>query len=218
MTSTSEFSHAIFYLRLIERFVITGLVLAVAVIVLIAFWRTVHRIDFNVEKEKVGVAGTTLIATPVLVLLILVGFAWVVLTNGISLEIATQNPAPTTPEQPDRQPKQPPESGALSKPVVVVEKYNGSNSTGENVAELLPSFNCAFAHVQNPTPEQERAIRLVKAEALLAHWPAPWTAEKETFRKWAIGDPGATANGQSGAVPNGNITQLFHNVDRDCNR
>jgi hypothetical protein len=172
MTLMSEFAHTIFYLRIIERFVITGLVLAVAVIVLIAFWRTVHRIDFNVAKEKVGVAGTTLVATPVLVLLILVGFAWVVLTNNISLEIGTQKPAPTTSEQSDRQPKPAAESVAIPKSVIVEERYNGVNSVGENVAEFLPDYNCAFAHVQNLTPEQERAIRLMKADVLLSHWPA----------------------------------------------
>jgi hypothetical protein len=200
----SEFAHTIMYLRIIERFVITGLVLATAVIVLIAFWRTVHRIDFNVEKDKVGVAGTTLVATPVLVLLILVGFAWVVLTNSISVEVGTQTPVPVTPEQPGH-------------PVIVVEKYTGLNSAGENVAELLPSYNCAFTHVQNPTPEQERAIRLIKADVLLEHWPARWNDEKETFRKWATGDAAATANGQGVAVPNGDITHLFHNVGRNCN-
>lgn len=193
-----DFAHVILLLRIIERFVITGLILVVAVVVLIAFWRTVHRIDFNVTKEKVGVAGTTLIATPILVLLILVGFAWVALNNKISLETSTQSPAPAVPGQS----KQPPEG-------VEVVKFNGLNPVEENVAELLPDYNCAFSQLQNLTPAQERAVRLIKAEALLSHWPTQWNGEKDIFRNWV--KDGSTP-------PNGNITQLFHDVGRNCKR
>jgi hypothetical protein len=208
----AEFAHTVFYLRVIERLAISGLVSAVALVILVAFWRTVHRVDFNVTREKIGLAGTTLIATPVLVLLILVGFAWVVLTNKISLDVAMQSP-----QEVNRSILAPSEAnktgqGSAQQPVVIHEDMSGITDIDVNVAALLLEFNCALSHVANPPSELEISARKLKVVALLPKLPPDWTKEeKKVLYDWAMGANDSKA-------PRADATRIMSGVSQDCGR
>jgi hypothetical protein len=193
-----EYIKAIFLLRVAERFLLTGIILAIALVVLIAFWRTVHRIEFNVTKDKLGVAGTTLIATPILVLLILVGFSWVALTNRISLEASNQ------PVAPDKPPKdEPPAPGGT--------RLSGAFSADDNFADTLLAFNCAVSKTPSLTSRQDAAINRMKANEIIAHWQANWGDDKakEDFWRWAT-------EADNSVAPAGDITRSFHGKDSQC--
>jgi hypothetical protein len=187
-----------FILRLIERFTLTAIVLIIAVAVLVAFWRTVHRIEFSVAKEKVGVAGATLIATPVLVLLALIGFTWVVLTNQIKLETEGPNNVGDHP-QPNVLPG--------TQHTIVV----GAAGTGENVASVLQALNCA-ARSPNLKQADREGIERLKAIELYSNWPDNLDLkEKETFRKWAF-----EKNNSDSVTPSGDVLQLLNARDPKC--
>ena len=155
----------IFILRLIERFTLTAIVLIIAVAVLVAFWRTVHRIEFSVTKEKVGVAGATLLATPVLVLLTLIGFTWVVLTNQIKLE-TNGIIAPPAPDKPNC-----PSAGCQT-------VLMGAAGTGENVASVLQALNCASRN-PNLKPADREGIERLKAIELYSNGQTTSTRRKK---------------------------------------
>jgi hypothetical protein len=204
------YSQTIFVLRIIERFALTGIILAIAFAVLIAFWRTVHRIDFSVTREKVGVAGATLIATPVLVLLTLIGFTWVVLTNPISIETETR--VSRSPNQTGADPLTKPDDASVAPETTRRSKYVGIVPLEKNVATALFNFNCALARVPNLTSAETDAIKLLKADELYWHWPSKWgDAERETFYKWAIDHDGR-------AAPKGDVLAMLDDLDPVCKR
>jgi hypothetical protein len=156
----------------------------------------VHRIDFSITKEKVGVAGATLIATPVLVLLMLIGFTWVVLTNQIKVETDGTKLVP---------------SGS---PVAGPNGHFsaiGAAGNGANVTSVLQAMNCAKKN-RNLKPVDRDAIERLKAYALLENWPDNLDQkEKETFRRWALEKDNSDA-----VVPSGDLLQLFNAEDLKC--
>ena len=76
--------------RIGERITLSALILIVAIVVMIAFWRSVQKIDFRITRENVGTGGSVLLGTPIFVLLTLVGYAFVSLSNPISVKIPNE--------------------------------------------------------------------------------------------------------------------------------
>ena len=199
-----DYIKTVFVLRLIERFTLTAIVLVIALVVLVAFWRTVHRIEFSVMKEKMGVAGATLIATPVLVLLALMGFTRVVLTNPIKLEASGSKPI-----EPPARPCETSDNAASS-PNPSYINLSGATGTKANVASVLLALNCAKARSRGLKQAELDAIDLLKANELYANWPDGLDAkQKEIFWKWALHEPKAE-------VPSGDVLQVFHARDPRC--
>jgi hypothetical protein len=77
----------ILYFRMAERLTLTTVIVLIALVVMVGFWRTVQKIDLT-EGGKLGIAGSFAFSTPVFVLLTIVGYTWVSLTNQITLETA----------------------------------------------------------------------------------------------------------------------------------
>lgn len=71
--------------RMLERLTLTAVILGVSLVVMVGFWRTVTRVDLS-DGGKLGVAGSVTLATPVFVLLGIVGYAWVSLSNPLKVE------------------------------------------------------------------------------------------------------------------------------------
>jgi hypothetical protein len=70
--------------RIGERITLTIVVLLVALVVMVGFWRTVQRVKVD-DGGKLGVAGSVVLSTPVFVLMTIVGYAWVSLAHPISI-------------------------------------------------------------------------------------------------------------------------------------
>ncbi|MEV8467719.1 hypothetical protein AB0T83_13125 [Fluviibacterium sp. DFM31] len=70
--------------RIAERLTLTAVVLLVALVVMIGFWRTVQKINLA-EGAPLGLGGSFVFSTPVFVLLALIGYAWVSLEHPIEV-------------------------------------------------------------------------------------------------------------------------------------
>ena len=67
--------------RIDERITLSALILIIAIIVMIAFRRSVQKIDSRITKENIGTGGSVLLGTPIFVLLTPVGYAFVSLVE-----------------------------------------------------------------------------------------------------------------------------------------
>lgn len=74
----------ILYFRMAERLALTVVIVLVSLIVMVSFWRTVQKIDLT-DGGKLGLAGSFAFSTPVFVLLTIIGYAWVSLSNEIMI-------------------------------------------------------------------------------------------------------------------------------------
>ena len=73
--------------RIGERITLSALIL---IIMMIAFWRPVQKIDFRITQKNIGTGGSVLLGTPIFVLLTLVGYAFVSLSNPITVKTPTE--------------------------------------------------------------------------------------------------------------------------------
>ncbi|NDW02022.1 hypothetical protein [Salipiger sp. PrR002] len=77
--------NSLLYFRMAERLALTAVIVLVALVVMIGFWRTVQKFNLT-DGGKLGIAGSFAFSTPVFVLLTIVGYAWVSLTNEITVD------------------------------------------------------------------------------------------------------------------------------------
>lgn len=70
--------------RIAERLGLSLIVLLVALVVMVGFWRSVQKLDVS-DGGKLGVAGSFALSTPVFVLLAIIGYAWVSLSFPIQV-------------------------------------------------------------------------------------------------------------------------------------
>jgi len=76
--------------RIGKRITLSALILNIAIIMMIAFWRSVQKIDFRTTKENIGTGGSVLLGTPIFVFLTLVGYSFVSLSNPITVKTPTE--------------------------------------------------------------------------------------------------------------------------------
>ncbi|MEM9577415.1 MAG: hypothetical protein AAF999_10425 [Pseudomonadota bacterium] len=109
--------------RMSERLLLTGLVIVVALVVLVGFWKTVQRVTIK-DGGAVGLAGSIALSTPVFALLSIILYAWVSLSHPIAF----------TPGTPD-------ETGAAAEIAAA-----GSGGGGQFTGAVNPQ-----SHLQTPT-------------------------------------------------------------------
>lgn len=71
--------------RMVERAIVFIFVTGLCVVLVIAYRKAVQRLDFNVAADKVGAGGTFIMAMPVFLLLVMVGFGFIVFSQPISV-------------------------------------------------------------------------------------------------------------------------------------
>ena len=159
--------------RLGERLTLTLVVLLVAFIVMVGFWRTVQEIHIS-EGEKLGVSGTFVLSTPIFVLLTVIGYSWVSLSHPIQL---TNNPLATD--------EQVAEATASSQFVAAspVRQATSSKDLAETQGEIR-SLNCLAGASLNE--RDERALSSVKLTLMSAVWQESW-GNVTDFARWARG-------------------------------
>lgn len=77
---------SVIYLRMLERFVMTAVVIIVAAVVMIGFWKSIQKIDLKGSPEGFGLAGSFVLSTPVFALVALITYAAISLQNPISVQ------------------------------------------------------------------------------------------------------------------------------------
>lgn len=184
MMATSDL---IVLFRIGERLTLTLVVLIVAAIVMIGFWRTVQRVDLT-EGGKLGVAGSFAFSTPVFVLLTIVGYAYVSLSAPITV----------TPPQGGADAQfaggdMPGFIGVMPPPPTDAPDTTDDPDHARALAERkIRSLNC-LAQGRDLTARQEDDLALVKLDLMAPVWAQDWGA-LPAFRDWATGiDPAPPA-------------------------
>lgn len=70
--------------RMAERLTLTMVIVLAVIVVMAGFWRGVSRLEF--DGSNAGLGGSVMLATPVLMVAVLVGYAWVSLNAPVTVD------------------------------------------------------------------------------------------------------------------------------------
>lgn len=98
MTQYEAITMAVVF-RVGERIALSAIIVVIACIVMIAFWRSVQRIELMTSGERFGGAGTIVLSTPIFVLLALVGYTYISFSNPIAVSFSNENNKTDTTER-----------------------------------------------------------------------------------------------------------------------
>ena len=193
--SVEDFAIYAFAARLIERFVLTGLVLIIAIVVMVSFWRTLQKVDFKVSRDDIGASGTVVLATPVFMVLFLGGFAGIVLSypinvnvTGLSEEVSEETEA----------------NAGASRQVALIGMSPSASIT--DVTALISDINCAEAAGEF-SPALSDALRDLKLAQMQVVWQPDW-GDSAAFRQWVMGS--------DVVLPDARASQVFFQRNLPC--
>jgi len=170
-----DFVQTVFAARLAERFALTGLIAVLSVVIIIAFWRSMTKLDFELSDKSISLGSGTVIATPVLALGVLTALAWASFSNPISLSARDADG----------------EIEAVVRGILPSADTSGTLSTPE-VSQILRLINCAEA--SSPLVSAATTAPL-KRDLMRAHWdPVAW-GNATTLDGWLNGDRTLTSAG-----------------------
>lgn len=150
-----------------------------AVVVTVGFWRSLQNIDFTLSKGPIGGGGTLVLATPVLTMLALIGFAWVSFSNPIAYGVAAAPPAATD------------TSTMASTPSI---DFRGStpNPAAQDLAtrrlqviQHIRNLNCIAKRTASLSPTQVNAFAQAKFALMTQVWDPAW-GDLDAFAQWLI--------------------------------
>jgi hypothetical protein len=164
--------------RIGERLTLTAVVLLVALVVMIGFWRTVQKIDVA-DGGKIGLAGSVVFSTPVFVLLAIIGYAWVSLEHPITVapEATVAGEAQFAAQG----------SGAFIG-AAPMDDAQTEDDPGYDLAvaeRRVRSLNCLAAG-QAPSARVEDDLAQVKLALMAPVWQPEW-GPRAAFADWAAG-------------------------------
>jgi hypothetical protein len=177
--------------RIAERLTLTLVVLLVALVVMIGFWRTVQKIDLA-EGARLGLGGSFVFSTPVFVLLAIIGYAWVSLEHPITVAPRAGSGGTEVAQV---------EGGSFigAAPVAGAPESDGYDLA--TVQRRLRSLNC-LAETQALSARTEDDLAQVKLGLMAAVWQPDWGSQ-EAFADWALGIGSAPPEGAAQAVYDG---------------
>ncbi|MCA8881597.1 MAG: hypothetical protein KDA73_16950 [Rhodobacteraceae bacterium] len=207
MTITSD---QIVLFRIVERLTLTVIVLLVAAVVMIGFWRSVQKLDIT-QGGKIGVAGSFAFSTPVFVLLAIIGYAYVSLSFPIEVSAPAAQPDTVTAEAGARRflgvggDAAPPATSAASLARLPAALPDPDYELGQ-AQRLVRAINCVASRA---APDERLETDLIRAKlAVLAPvWPATW-GDRSAF--------GDAVLGISGEPPHPLALEVFDRVDSTC--
>lgn len=195
----------ILYFRMAERLALTVVIVLVSLTVMVSFWRTVQKIDLT-DGGKLGLAGSFAFSTPVFVLLTIIGYAWVSLSNEIM--IGENNAAMMGAGQ---RVETDPELQALLREMRTEEQKTTPPTDRANdlsrLEEKLWAINCAAREQDLPQPVQ-RGLVTAKLALIEPLWdPVLWGPFAQ-FETWA--------RSGAGPAPAEVPKALYEGVDPRC--
>lgn len=72
--------------RISERLILSSIVITISIILIIAFWKSLQKIDFDIKSESNSIRANMVFATPIFVLLILVCFSLISFSHPILMQ------------------------------------------------------------------------------------------------------------------------------------
>lgn len=194
------------YLRMGERLVLTAVIVGLALVVSAGFWKSLQKLQFSAEKS-VGLSGNVVLATPVLVLLALVGYAWVTLNAPVTVS-APPLPAPAGTQHAD--------VGNLAlqggefTAIVETDDAGDMDINRVRALEQLRSLNCLArraAATEPLSPRLEDDFAAAKLALIGAVWDPDW-GDYIALADWAMGF--------TDAIPGGEAQRLFDDIQPVC--
>jgi hypothetical protein len=164
-----------FAFRIGERIAISLVVIAVAMVVTLGFWRTIQKVDFTLSQEKLSGGGSFVLATPVFALLALIGFAWVSFSHPVSVALPAAGATQAAAAGPVSM-----MGAAPARPEADVGFRRGE-ATGQ-----IRSLNCIAGKASGVAERDVDALARVKLGLMLPVWDPGW-GEAEAFRRWVLG-------------------------------
>ena len=166
-------------LRVGERVVLSLIVILLALICTLGFWRSLQKVDFSLARDKLSGSASVVLATPVFALLALIAFAWVSFSNPISITPPAPAPAP----------------GALQ--TAAAPSFIGATPTAEapvtefergRTAEMIRALNCVASRAPQDTTTDRfaDALDLIRLSLMEPVWHPDW-GEPADFRAITLG-------------------------------
>ncbi|WP_425092802.1 hypothetical protein [Tropicimonas sp. S265A] len=187
--------------RMGERLTLTVIVILVALIVMVGFWRTVQKVEIT-EGKALGLAGSFMFSTPVLVLLAIVGYAWVSLSNPITLATTT-----ATAETDDTRQAS---GGVVTSEFIGMGATRAVDTTPYDLTiaqRRVRSLNCLASAAGELTQRQTDDLADTKLVLMGQVWSEDW-GDSEAFAIWAR-DP-------SGPAPSATAANFFNESHVIC--
>lgn len=195
-----DLSDPVVAFRMGERLTLTAIVIVVALVVMVGFWRSVQRVEIS-DASKLGLGGSVMFSTPVFVLLAIVGYAWVSLSNPI--EVARAAPAPPAPAAADDA------SGTVATAGPGPDRFLGSawhdpekaaTPYERQVAQRrIRTLNCLAKAAGGMPPGQEDDVIDAKLLLMAPVWTEDW-GDARAFADWARGTAGGPPDAEAAAV------------------
>lgn len=166
--------------RMSERIALTIIIVTIAVIVMAGFWKTIQKFDFSSNNVVPGFAGSIAVTTPLVVLGILVIYAWVSLSHPITsvngpITARESSPIPT--------------GLATTNSESQVNSFTGMTGDDigvrqERVIKQIKILNCLMP--STPSDDQQDELSRIKFTLMSTVWTNDW-GDRGTFEKWAQG-------------------------------
>ncbi|MCA8882241.1 MAG: hypothetical protein KDA50_00570 [Rhodobacteraceae bacterium] len=164
--------------RIGERLTLSAMVLLVAVVVMIGFWRSVQKIDLS-EGGKLGLGGSFVFSTPVFVLLAIIGYAWVSLEHPIQV-------MPPSGDAPTQTASAAAPAGQFIGSAAVAARDDADPGYDRAIAQRrIRSLNC-LALDHTPSARTADDLAEIKLGILRDLWLPEW-GDPAAFADWALG-------------------------------
>ncbi|WP_299852508.1 hypothetical protein [uncultured Roseovarius sp.] len=193
--------------RMSERLLLTGIVIVVALVVLVGFWKTVQRVTLK-DGGPLGVAGSVALSTPVFALLAIILYAWVSLSHPISFNAAKSAPEPggaqvaalggDTTEQ---------FTGAVNTQTHAVAPEDVSNYARQRTRHQIWTLNCLADSTVVRAPAQTD-LTDIKLRLMQDVWHSDWDNPLK-FENWA-------RNPSEGSKPPPEALEFFDGRHTGC--
>lgn len=169
--------------RMSERLLLTAIVILVALVVLIGFWKTVQKVTVK-DGGPLGIAGSMALSTPVFALAAIILYAWVSLSHPISYTAASPMP-----EVAAEQVAASAESvsgqfvGSVSTQSRMVGSTEVSSYARQRTRHQIWTLNC-IADATTVRPPAQSDLTEVKLRLMQEVWHSDWGNRLE-FESWA---------------------------------
>lgn len=172
-----------FAFRIGERMVLSAVVVLVAFIVTLGFWRTIQKVDFSLARA--GATGSLVLTTPVLALFALIGFAWVSFSHPISVTIpAATRVGEAAPGGTPGEGATVAAPGSVQMVAAVASRIAHERSA---VTQHILSLNCLASRSGEALSQREAdALIDIRFRLMETVWDEGW-GEPEAFIDWAMG-------------------------------
>ena len=177
-------SQQVIAFRIGERITLTLVVLLVALVVMVGFWRTVQRVKVD-DGGKLGVAGSFVLSTPVFVLMTIVGYAWVSLAHPISIG-APATAVASAGSDTVFAANQTGVGGFIGATASAPRMSVDPDNARHEVTEQIRTLNCLAAG-QDLTGKPEDHLALAKLAVMVPVWSDDW-GDLRSFETWVRGE------------------------------